>query len=96
MFKKTISIKSISFLLMLVNTTYGVTLAEPLRRKMALVFGANKLQIFYDLFSPRNLISPNMFWQEENSNRLLGTTFSNPFHIKHAKQVHICRIPAGY
>lgn len=35
-----------SFLLMIVNTTYGVTLAEPLRRKVARSFGATNFQIF--------------------------------------------------
>ena len=35
-----------TYLLMLINTTYGVTLAEPTRRKMAKVFGATKFQIF--------------------------------------------------
>ncbi len=36
-----------TFLLMTVNTSYGVTLAETLRRKMARVFGASSIQIFF-------------------------------------------------
>jgi ABC-type nitrate/sulfonate/bicarbonate transport system permease component len=35
-----------TFLLMLVNTSYGVTLSDRTRRKMALVFGATPIQIF--------------------------------------------------
>lgn len=35
-----------TFLLMTVNTMYGVAYAEPLRRKMAKVFGASRWQIF--------------------------------------------------
>ncbi len=35
-----------TFLLMLVNTSYGVTLSDPGRRRMAQVFGATKFQIF--------------------------------------------------
>ena len=38
-----------TFLLMVVNTTYGVTLADPTRRKMAQVFGANRFQIFKNI-----------------------------------------------
>lgn len=35
-----------SFLLMVVNTTYGVLLSDPTRRRMASVFGATRFQIF--------------------------------------------------
>lgn len=35
-----------TFLLMVVNTTYGVTLSDPTRRRMAVVFGANAWQVF--------------------------------------------------
>ena len=35
-----------TFLLMTINTTYGVSLSDPTRRKMARAFGANKFQIF--------------------------------------------------
>jgi ABC-type nitrate/sulfonate/bicarbonate transport system permease component len=38
-----------TFLLMVVNTSYGVTLVDPTRRKMAAVFGANRSQIFYKI-----------------------------------------------
>ena len=35
-----------TFLLMVVNTTYGVSLSDPTRRRMATVFGASRWQIF--------------------------------------------------
>lgn len=35
-----------TFLLMVVNTSYGVLLTDPTRRRMAEVFGATKLQVF--------------------------------------------------
>ena len=35
-----------TFLLMVVNTSYGVLLTDPTRRRMATVFGASKFQIF--------------------------------------------------
>ena len=38
-----------TFLLMLVNTSYGVTLSDQVRRKMAKVFGANERQIFFKI-----------------------------------------------
>lgn len=40
-----------TFLLMVVNTTYGVTLADPTRRRMAEVFGASRFQIFWRVVS---------------------------------------------
>jgi NitT/TauT family transport system permease protein len=35
-----------TFLLMVVNTSYGVILSDPTRRKMAAIFGASRFQIF--------------------------------------------------
>jgi ABC-type nitrate/sulfonate/bicarbonate transport system permease component len=35
-----------TFLLMIVNTSYGVTLSDPTKRRMAAVFGASSSQIF--------------------------------------------------
>ena len=35
-----------TFLLMLINTYYGVVLASPERRNMAVVFGATPTQVF--------------------------------------------------
>lgn len=35
-----------TFLLMTVNTTYGVTLSDSTRRRMATIFGAGRLQVF--------------------------------------------------
>jgi ABC-type nitrate/sulfonate/bicarbonate transport system permease component len=38
-----------TFLLMVVNTSYGVTLSDPTRRRMASVFGATTFQIFHKI-----------------------------------------------
>ncbi len=40
-----------TFLLMLVNTSYGVTLADITRRRMAFVFGASQQDIFFKIIT---------------------------------------------